>query len=94
MLRLGRTLLSECRNSLGFTLIAVITLGLGMAVNTTVFSLINGMLLRPLAVPHAEQITVLAMQQAGTPDFQKFSYPDFQDIAKQADAFSDLADHT
>ncbi|MBA0084713.1 MAG: ABC transporter permease [Acidobacteria bacterium Pan2503] len=78
------------RNSVGFTLIAVITLGLGMAVNTTVFSLINGMLLRPLPVPHAEQITVLAMRQAGTPDFQKFSYPDFQDIAKQAGAFSDL----
>jgi ABC-type lipoprotein release transport system permease subunit len=48
------------RNSPGFTLIAIITLGLGMAVNTTVFSVINGVLLRPLPVLHAEQLTVLA----------------------------------
>jgi predicted permease len=74
----------------GFTIIAIVTLGLGMAVNTTVFSVINGMLLRPLPVPHAEQITVLAMQQAGTPGVQKFSYPDYQDIRSQADSFSDV----
>ncbi len=77
-------------NSPGFTIIAIVTLGLGMAVNTTVFSVINGMLLRPLPVPHAEQITVLAMQQAGTPGVQKFSYPDYQDISSQTDSFSDV----
>jgi predicted permease len=78
------------RNSPGFTLIAIVTLGLGMAVNTTVFSVVNGMLLRPLPVPHAEQLTVLAMQQSGTSGLQRFSYPDFQDISKRADAFSDI----
>ena len=78
------------RNSPGFTIIAIVTLGLGMAVNTTVFSVINGMLLRPLPVSHPEQIAVLAMQQAGTPGFQRFSYPDYQDIRQQTDAFSDI----
>jgi predicted permease len=78
------------RNSPGFTIVAVVTLGLGMAVNTTVFSMINGMLLRPMPVPHAEQLTVLAMQQAGTPGLQKFSYPDYQDISSQTDSFSDV----
>ena len=39
------------RNSPGFTLIAVVTLGLGMAVNTTVFSVINGLILRPSRCP-------------------------------------------
>jgi predicted permease len=77
-------------NAPGFTIIAVITLGLGMAVNTTVFSVINGMLLRPLPVPHPEQIVVLSMQQAGTPGLQRFSYPDYQDISHQADNFSDV----
>jgi predicted permease len=78
------------RNSPGFTIIAIITLGLGMAVNTTVFSVINGLILRPLPVAHPEQIAVLAMQQAGTPGFQRFSYPDYQDIRQQTDAFSDI----
>jgi predicted permease len=78
------------RNSPGFTIIAVVTLGLGMAVNTTVFSVINGLLLRPLPVPHAEQMAVLAMQQTGTSGFQRFSYPDYQDIRQQTDSFSDI----
>jgi predicted permease len=73
-----------------FTIIAVITLGLGMAVNTTIFSVINGLLLRPLPVPHAEQIVVLALQQGGIPGNQKFSYPDYEDIRNQTDSFSDV----
>src|SRR6202040_4465712 len=71
------------RNAPGFTIIAIVALGLGMAVNTTIFSVINGMLLRPKPVPHAEQLTVLAMEQPGTSGFQKFSYPVYQDISRQ-----------
>ena len=78
------------RNSPGFAIIAVVTLGLGMAVNTTVFSVINGLLLRSLPVPHAEQITVLAMKQPGAEGFQMFSYPDFQDIRSQAAASGEV----
>ena len=74
----------------GFTLIAVITLGLGMAVNTTVFSVINGMILRPLPVAHPEQIVVLAEKQQGAQGFDRFSYPDYLDIRNQADVFSDV----
>jgi predicted permease len=78
------------RGAPGFTFIAIVTLGLGMAVNTTIFSVINGFLLRPLPVPHAEQITVLAMKQEGAQGFQRFSYPDYLDIRQQADVFSDV----
>jgi predicted permease len=78
------------RNSPGFTIVAIVTLGLGMAVNTTVFSVINGLMLRPLPVPHAEQIAALAMQQTGAPGLQRFSYPDFQDIRQQAEGFNDI----
>jgi macrolide transport system ATP-binding/permease protein len=78
------------RNSPGFAIIAVVTLGLGMAVNTTVFSVVNGLLLRSLPVPHAEQITVLAMKQPGVEGFQSFSYPDFQDVRSQAEASGEV----
>jgi predicted permease len=74
----------------GFALVAVLTLALGIGVNTTVFSIVNGMLLRPMPVSHPEQITVLAAQHEGNSDFQLFSYPDYQDIRNQADTFSDI----
>jgi predicted permease len=74
----------------GFTAVAVLTLALGIGVNASVFSVINGMLLRPMPVPHPEQITVLAAQQDGGQDFQQFSYPDYLDIRSQAEAFSDI----
>jgi predicted permease len=78
------------RGAPGFATIAVITLGLGMAVNTTIFSVINGVILRPMPVAHPEQIVVLAEKQQGAQGFDRFSYPDYLDIRKQADAFSDV----
>jgi predicted permease len=74
----------------GFAIIAIVTLALGMAVNTTLFSVINGFLLRPLPVPHPEQITVLSLQQPSLTGERRFSYPDYEDLRDQADTFSDL----
>jgi predicted permease len=74
----------------GFAVIGIVTLALGMAVNTTIFSVVNGMLLRPMPVPHAEQLTVLALQEAGDKALQNFSYPDFLDLRSQTEGFSDL----
>ncbi len=79
------------RKSPGFTIVAILTLGLGMAVNTTVFSVVNGLILRPLPVPHAEQITVLSSQQNGASTFQMFSYLDYQDVQRDTSGvFSDV----
>jgi predicted permease len=74
----------------GFAIIGIVTLALGMAVNTALFSVINGFLLRPLPVPHPEQITVLALHQAAVPGTSRFSYPDYEDLRDQTGSFSDL----
>src|SRR5438034_1107016 len=73
-----------------FAAIAIVTLSLGIAVNTCIFSMVNGFLLRPMPVPHPEQIAVLALQQAGDKSFQSFSYPDYLDLRAQSASFSDV----
>ena len=78
------------RKAPGFAVIAIVTLGLGMAINTTVFSVINGLLLRSLPVSHPEQLTVLALKQQGTDAFQTFSYPDFLDIRSQSKSIGEV----
>ncbi|HXN27331.1 MAG TPA: hypothetical protein VN902_09435, partial [Candidatus Acidoferrales bacterium] len=47
------------------TVIVILTLALGIGANTTIFGIVNGLLLRPLPVKTPEQITVLAAKVQG-----------------------------
>src|SRR5208283_1929365 len=79
----------QIRNNPGVTTTVMLTLALGIGVNTAMFSLLNGWLLRPLPVPLAEQITVLASEQKQGSN-GNFSYPDFLDFQRETDSFSSL----
>jgi putative ABC transport system permease protein len=76
----------------GFTLVAVLALALGIGTNTAIFSVVNGVLLRPLPYPGAERLVHF---EGVNPDRgisgSHLSIPDFRDWQSQTDAFESLA---
>ena len=73
----------------GFTLIAVLTLSLGIGANTAIFSLINTALLRPLPIAQPDRFVALSNSVTGRL-FPTFSYPNYKDICDRTDVFSGL----
>jgi hypothetical protein len=69
------------RKEPGFAATIVLTLGLGIAANTTVFTIVNGALLRGLPFEDAERIVSLGVRNLGNGESQGsgLSYPDLQD---------------
>ena len=76
----------------GFSAVAIIALGLGIGANTAIFSLVNGVLLRPLPFPNSDRIIYFEGKNpaAGITD-SNISYLDFTDWSQQTDLFASTA---
>jgi predicted permease len=86
-LRYGARML---RKNPGFTVVAVLTLALGIGANTAIFSVVNGVLLNPLPYPHAEQLVTLHESKPNF-EFGSISYPNFRDWQRDNRSFSSMA---
>jgi len=90
LLRDLRFALRMLRKNIGFTAIAVLTLGLGIGANTAMFSVVQGVLLAPLQYFHPER---LVMVWENNPRFPRVwvSYPNFRDWQRSARSFQQMA---
>jgi putative ABC transport system permease protein len=74
----------------GFTIIAVLTLALAIGVNSAVFSLINGVVLKPVVrVRPAEVVSVFSARQ-NTKEYRQFSHTEYQVLRQNTDVFADV----
>ncbi len=76
----------------GFTIVAVLTLALGIGANTAIFSVVDAVLLRPLPYPQPDRLFVVYQTLPQDPAQNTgVSYPNYLDWAQQNDAFESMA---
>lgn len=74
----------------GFTLVALVTLALGIGANTAVFSVVNAVLLRPLPYPNADRLVAVSENSLNAPDIS-VAYPDYLDWRAQQSVFEEMS---
>ncbi|MGA7524316.1 MAG: ABC transporter permease [Acidobacteriaceae bacterium] len=86
-----RYALRQLKKAPGFTTVVIVTLALGIGANTTVFSIVDAVLLRPLPYAHPEQLVEVRSRQVLQDG--AVSYPDFFDWRSQNHSFSHLVSY-
>ncbi|TAM78782.1 MAG: ABC transporter permease [Acidobacteria bacterium] len=84
--------LRQLRRNPGFTVVAVLTLALGIGANTAIFSVVDAVLLKPL--PYADPGRLVSVFESNTQRgiaADAFSYPIFTELRNQNSAFSEIA---
>ncbi len=75
----------------GFALLTVLVMALGIGANTAVFSIVNAVLLKPLAYRDPDRIVTLTSNWSGNAESKEVALPDFRDWKQQSTAFAAMA---
>lgn len=78
------------RRSPGFSAVAILSLGLGVGVNTAMFSLVDSLLFRPLPVTAPDTLVDVFTSGGDGDDYATTSYQDFLDLKAQNTVFTDM----
>src|ERR1035437_3264977 len=81
----------QCRRAPGFTAVVVLTLALGIALNTTVFSVVSAILLRPVPYPDPQRLVAIFRTERGGHNRSFVPAADLQAYREQSRAFTDVA---
>ena len=84
-----RLALRQLRKSPGFAVTALLTLALAIGANAIVFSVLNALILRPLNVPHPENLFMIE-RYYGSETTPSESYPDYRDLRDRNRSFDSL----
>lgn len=94
---MAETLLKDVRYALrwmlrspGFSAVAILSLGLGVGVNTAMFSLVDSLLFRPLPVTSPGNLVDVFTSSGDGDEYATSSYPDYLDLKTQNTVFSDM----
>ncbi len=91
---LGRDLRFAFRNlrrNPGFTLVALLSLVLGVGVNAAIFTLLNGLVLKTLPVPHPESLVEVQSFDRPSGEYQNgFSYSFYRELAERNTIFQEV----